>query len=324
MSVRLTRLLTATLLAVTAGVVSAPPASAATHPGGGGGGRSPERIELPAGFQPEGISSQGSTFFVGSRTDGAIYRGSLRTGKGEILVAGTPADPATDTPAGFAAGTEVDRRDRLWVAGGGTGVGTVYDTRSGKQLARFAFDTSGTAFINDVVVTRKAAYFTDSRYPVLYVVPLGRGSRIGEFTALPLTGALAVVPGATNLNGIETSPDGRTLLAVQSNTGKLYSIDPVSGVTTEVDLGGVSVANGDGLLREGRTLYVVQNRLNTIAQFTLNRSGTRGTLAELITSDQFDVPTTVTSYGKYLFAVNARFGNATPLTADYWVTRVPR
>ncbi len=312
MSVSLARLLTATLLAVGVGLL--PVTSAAAHPGGGGS--SPGRIELPAGFQPEGISSKGDTFFVGSRTDGAIYRGSLRSGSGDILVRGTTG--------GFAAGTEVDRRGRLWVAGGGTGLGTVYDTRSGEQLARFEFDISGTAFINDVVVTRHGAYFTDSAHDVLYVVPLGRHGALGKSRPLTLTGDLMVVDGEFNLNGIETTPDGRSLLAVQSNTGKLFSIDPATGVTAEVDLGGVSVAAGDGLLRLGRTLYVVQNQLNQIAKFTLNRAGSSGSLVELITSDQFAIPTTVTSAGRYLFAVNARFGVQDPLTAAYWVTRVPR
>ncbi len=318
MSVRLTRILLTGLLALTAAVAAAPVATAHPGGGGGGGGRFPERIELPAGFQPEGISSRGTTFYVGSRTDGAIYRGDLRSGAGAVLVPGTAG--------GFAAGTEVDDRGRLWVAGGATGTGTVYDAGSGAQLARFAFAPAGpTTFVNDVVVTRTAAYFTDSRQAVLYVVPLGKGRQQPDtFTALPLTGDLVVDPAVNNLNGIETTPDGRNLLAVQSNTGLLFTVDPKTGVTRTVDLGGVSVVNGDGLLREGRTLYVVQNRLNTIARFELNRAGTRGTLDALITSDQFDVPTTVTSKGRYLFAVNARFGVASPTTAEYWVTRVPR
>ncbi len=46
-------------------------------------------IALPNGFQPEGITTgKRHTFFVGSRATGAIYKGSLRTGKGEILVEG--------------------------------------------------------------------------------------------------------------------------------------------------------------------------------------------------------------------------------------------
>ena len=164
MSVRLSRVLLASLLALTAGVAAAPVAAAAPR----SDGNFPVRIDLPAGFSPEGISSRSTTFFVGSRADGAIYRGSLRTGEGGILVPGTEG--------GFAAGTEVDGH-RLWVAGGGTGTGTVYDTRTGDTLASFAFDTSGTSFLNDVVVTRDAAYYTDSRNDVLHVVPFrGRGT----------------------------------------------------------------------------------------------------------------------------------------------------
>ncbi|GAA2002469.1 hypothetical protein JL107_02005 [Nakamurella flavida] len=312
MRVRWVRVLTPVLLALTVGVVSAPVATA--HPGGGPG--RPTSIDLPAGFQPEGISSTGSTFFVGSRTDGAIYRGSLRTGEGAVLVPGTTG--------GFAAGTEVDSRQRLWVAGGSTGLGTVYDTRTGAELARYTFDGSGAAFINDVVVTERAAYFTDSRFPVVYVVALTGRSLPDSFSALPLTGAVQVVPGATNLNGIETTPDGKGLLVVQSNAGLLFRLDPRTGVTTPVDLGGVDVLNGDGLLRQGRTLYVVQNRLNRIAEFRLSRTGDRGELVRTITSPQFDVPTTVTRSGGSLWAVNARFGVESPLTAGYTVVPVPR
>ena len=43
------------------------------------------------------------------------------------------------------------------------------------------------------------------------------------------------------------------LLAVQTNTGKLFRINPRTGATREVDLGGASLANGDGLLLAGRS-----------------------------------------------------------------------
>src|SRR6187401_1049 len=46
----------------------------------------PEVISLPHGFMPEGISISGDQFFVGSRANGALYRGSLRTGQGAELV----------------------------------------------------------------------------------------------------------------------------------------------------------------------------------------------------------------------------------------------
>ena len=42
-----------------------------------------ERIDLPAGFFPEGIESgRGTSVFVGSLFDGAIWRGDVRTGSG--------------------------------------------------------------------------------------------------------------------------------------------------------------------------------------------------------------------------------------------------
>ncbi len=46
----------------------------------------PGRIDLPDGFQPEGVATAGEQFFVGSIPTGAVYRGSLRTGNGAVLV----------------------------------------------------------------------------------------------------------------------------------------------------------------------------------------------------------------------------------------------
>ena len=46
----------------------------------------PNRIELPDGFQPEGIAIAGQQFYVGSIPTGSVYRGDLRTGAGAVLV----------------------------------------------------------------------------------------------------------------------------------------------------------------------------------------------------------------------------------------------
>ena len=60
--------------------------------------RFPEVINLPNGFQPEGISTgRGTSFYVGSLFDGAIYRGDLRTGKGAVLVPGVDGRVAIST-----------------------------------------------------------------------------------------------------------------------------------------------------------------------------------------------------------------------------------
>jgi sugar lactone lactonase YvrE len=302
-----------TILMAAAVVLTGPAAQAA--PGKPPTGQSfPPLIVLPNGFAPEGISTgRGSSFYVGSLADGAIYRGDLRTGAGAVLVSGEAGRVAV--------GNEVDSRNRLFVAGGPTGFGRVYDARTGKLLKEYAFTAPGTGFVNDVVVTRDAAYFTDSNNPVLYVVPFGRGGKLGEMTTLPLTGALEYAEGF-NVNGIEASPDGRTLLVVQSNKGLLFSVSARTGEARQVDLGGYVLTNGDGLLRRGSTLYVVQNRLNQIAAFTLDRGYRSGTLTGTITDPDFQVPTTVAAFGSSLYAVNARFG--TPPTPDttYAVVRV--
>ncbi|MGI5506552.1 superoxide dismutase [Lentzea sp. CA-135723] len=267
----------------------------------------PTEFSLPNGWQPEGIAISGTTAFFGSRADGSIYAADLRTGTGKVLAKG-PGTPSL--------GMKVDERKRLWVAGGVGGDARVYDTRSGKLLATFQFATADT-FVNDVVLTEKSAWFTDSRKAVLYEVPLS----LKPHRTLPLTGDLVVTPGATNLNGIVTGLDGG-LIVVQSNTGKLFRIDPRSGKSTEINLNGQTLTNGDGLLREGRQLYVVQNRLNKVARYTLGRDG--ATLAAERTDARFDVPTTVAAFGKRLYLPNARFNTPPTPETTYTVVAVER
>ncbi len=302
-----------TLFAGAAGV-----AAAIALPGGtataGRGTAFPEVIGLPDGWQPEGIATgRGTAFYVGSLAHGGIYRGSLATGKGSTFVPGAAGKQAV--------GLEHDHRGRLWVAGGGGGGGTVYDAASGRVLAEYAF---GGAFVNDAVVTERAAYFTDSYQPVLYEVPLGRGGALPAQAAvrtIALTGGLAEADAFNN--GIEATPDGR-LLIVQMLADRLFSFNPRSGAATQVDLGGASVLQGDGLLRRGPYLYVVRNFFNVIAKFRLGPDLRTASLVEEITHPKFDIPATVAGFGGSLYAVNARFNLPAPAPTDtYTVVRVP-
>lgn len=287
----------------------ASPVSAANRPGH----RFPTSIALPDGWRPEGIAAgRGATFYVGSLASGAVYRGDFRTGRGAVFIPGREG--------GQAVGLEFDCWGRLWVCGGSTGGATVYDGATGSLLARYAF---GGAFVNDAVVTPRAAYFTDSYRPVLYSVPLGSAGRLPDQSAVrtvDLTGDLAQ-EGAFN-NGIEATPDGR-LLVVQMSAGRLISYDPRTGLGTQVDLGGASVLQGDGLLRRGRILYVVRNFAHVIAKFRLHDQLASAVLVEEITSPAFDIPATVTAFGPWLHAVNARFNieQPTPQTT-YNVIRI--
>ena len=64
----------------------------------------------------------------------------------------------------------------------------------------------------------------------------------------------------------------------------------------------------------GKTLYVVQNRLNQIGVISLSPDLSSGTVGVPITDPGFDVPTTAAMFGDSLYVVNARFG--TPPTPD--------
>jgi len=114
------------------------------------------------------------------------------------------------------------------------------------------------------------------------------------------------------------------LVAVQSNTGALYSIDPDTGEATRIDLGGATVVNGDGIYLEGRRLYVVQNRFNKIAVVQLDSRVTSGEVVDELTSENFDVPTTMTRFGHRFYLVNARFGTSGPEPAEYSMVAIPR
>ncbi|MCL4265317.1 MAG: superoxide dismutase [Anaerolineae bacterium] len=279
----------------------------------------PEIISLPDGFRPEGIvSGRPPNAYVGSLANGAIYHFNLLTGEGAILAPGQDGRVAV--------GLGYDKRtDYLFVSGGPTGTASVYDATSGAEVAVYQLTTTSPTFVNDVIVTRQAAYFTDSSQPVYYRLPLGPGGSLPEPTAvetIALSGDFVFVPGAFNSNGIEATPGGRWLLIVHSARGELYRVDPATGEATLVDLGGGALPNGDGLWLEGHTLYVVQNFLNQIAVVQLNSQYDAGTITDVITHPDFRIPTTVTGVGPYLFAVNARFDTPPTPDTEYEVVRV--
>ncbi|MGC5171299.1 SMP-30/gluconolactonase/LRE family protein [Microbacterium sp. DT81.1] len=309
------RTLTAAALTGLLAVSSANAAYAAGSPPGGGAVE--DLIDLPDGFQPEGIAiDRRGTAYLGSLSDGDIYAADLRTGEGEVISEG---------PGTASAGLKVDRFGRLFVSGGPSGTARVIDSATGEVLATYQLAT-GAAFINDVVVTRDGAWFTNSQAAELYLLPIGPSGDLpdpDDIVTLPLTGQWVQQAGF-NANGIAETTDKKALLVIQSATGTLFRVDPDRGDATVVDLGGTSLRFGDGLLVVGRTLYVVQNRLNQVAVIRLDAHGTSGSLVETLTSEDFDVPTTLAAYGSSLFLPNARFGSPPATGTDDDVVRIDR
>ncbi len=306
------------LLALLALALVAAPASLAHKSHGKKHGNSvKQRIALPNGFQPEGIASTGGKdLYVGSIPTGAIWKGSARTGTGAVLV--PPHEGRS------AIGIKVER-GLIFVAGGATGDAYVYNAKTGADVARYDLAPEGAnTFVNDLVVTNKAVYFTDSRLQQMYVLPLGKKGALpaqAEVKTVPLTGDIVYETG-NNANGIEWT--GRWLIIGQGNTGKLFRVDPATGATDEIELtgGDGNVLNADGLLLRGHTLYVVQNRLNKIAVVRLSKKYGSGTIKRYLTDPDFAVPTTITIAAGRLFAVNARFGTPPGPDVEYWIAKV--
>lgn len=342
------RLLLLALVITLVAALSVPPVAA--RPAGHADGRDhrpalgrqllPETIELTSeataesGFQAEGIVARGATAWAGSLATGTIVTANLVTGEVRTLVG------SADGPA---VGLALDRRGRLWVAGGPAGTTRVYDARSGELVADISLPTGPATFVNDVTVTRDAAYLTDSFAAVIYRVPLDRGGRIGDAEALPLGGefALAETEGAFNANGIVARGSGRfTQLIIAQSTdptdldgSALYSVpaapDAERLVAQRIALQG-DVSNADGLALRGRTLYVVENFANQVARVRLSWNLERGVVVDRITDDDFATPTTATLALGALYVVNARFaelpiggGNADPAELAYEIVRAP-
>lgn len=265
----------------------------------------PETFPVPPGSQPEGIASgKGTTLYVGSRANGSVYRADARTGRGAVLVPGRPGERG-------AYGLK-RAGGKLYVAGGPFGTGYVYDAQTGGDVAQHDFDGG---FVNDVTVTHRAAYFTDSQKAVLYVVPRDGGPP----STLPLGGEWEQLEGF-NANGIAATPDGGTLIVVNSTTGKLFAVDARTGAARLIDA--PPVVNGDGILLAGPLLFVVQNQDNKVAVILLDQRLRRGVRLAELTDPDFDVPTTIARIGFKLYAINARF--STPPTPDtvYEVVKV--
>lgn len=285
----------------------------------------PASLPLPDDFSPEGIAiGTGNTFYAGSLKDGDIYRGDLRTGEGAVFI---------DAPPGRISVGMNDEQNfhRLWVAGGPTGHGYVYNTLSGAPVADLVL---GAGFINDVVVTRDGAYFTDSANPVLYKVPIAPDGQIGTPQTIALSGPAATISGQFNLNGITATPNGEVLIVAHSGLGAMFTVDPATGSSRTIEITGGAITPGtpDGILLDGKTLWVVENFAERLVKVQLNSDLTSGQITAAVTNELFRIPTTVADRGNRLAIVNARFdqglppplGTGVPPGTDYDVVQIQK
>ena len=291
----------------------------------------PDLIDLPIGFEPEGIElGRGHDFFAGafsfssflgplagqthptSPFAGAIYKGDLHTGKGEILV-----EPTGRPIAGLSYDARTDNiyaavGDSTTLGGDRTNAGVViYNGTSGDKVGEIIFgDGIG---VNDILVTKSAVFATDSfsTQSEIYKIPLENGGRL---PSLPVFEIVELTePGVARLNGLVGSFDGNDLVVINDDSGLLYHVDTESGAATVIDVQGeqTTFKSGDGLYLSGRTLYIMQNQVSSpdelgkIAVVQLSGDLSKGTFVKDIVSGDFRTPTTITGFGDSIYAINS-------------------
>ena len=262
---------------------------------------------------PEGVAYQASTgdFFVSSTTDGTILRGNVKGNAAQVFLAGG-ADGRTS-----ATGLKVDGLGRLFVSGGGTGGMFVYNIADSKLLANFSTGKTPT-FINDVAIAPNGdAFFTDSQNPTLYRVFTNANGALTNEAWLDFTNTPLQYQTGFNLNGIAVTADGKYVIVVQSNTGRLWRISTATKEIFDINLNGQTVTNGDGILLDGQTLYVVRNQQGLIVKIQLAADFGSGTVVSSTGNSALAYPTTIAKVDNRLLAVNSQFDkrgdNVTPV-----------
>jgi Cu-Zn family superoxide dismutase len=254
---------------------------------------------LPESTQfPEGIGADQRTgwVYVSAQPNGAIARVNPRNGRSEQFLA-----PGTDGLV-RGNGVKVDRRG-VWIAGGQGGATYLFDTERARLIQKWALPATG--FPNDLVVTGRGTYVTDSWDPVLWRVRLG--VREAEPWLDLTTTPIVYTPGSVNLNGIVATPGERYVIVVHSLQGSLWRIDTRTKEVVKIDLGTESIPAADGLYLKGRTLWAAQNRFGVIAKLRLSESYASAKVLSRTGDTTFRYPTTVDVLDGRMLVVNSQF-----------------
>jgi hypothetical protein len=316
------------------------------------------RIALPAGWSQEGVAVDRNTYYIGNTNTGEIFAGDLRTGIGHTLVPGiapTPGPPTVINKSAY--GIFPDKHGRLWVAGGPTGNAYVYDQDTGQLLQTYKLEPANPSRINDVYVTKDAAYFTcgslvcpgataiyrvaiGDHHELLPGLPAPQAGVVTKIQLPAITAALPSPPSRDGLNGIRGWDHDRRLIVGQTGTGKLWAVDldtvavdqatgQTTATATEIPLVNEAgepelVRGNDGMIRSGKMVYVVAGTDSWISAIRPEKDLSSGTVLAHLGSDEHPLrgPQTMDfADGKKLIYVLARDGSV-PTSNLSGLTRV--
>jgi len=279
----------ALLLALLAALVIAAPATAL-----------PSEYILPGeDVFPEGVTVRPGTdqFFVTSTSSGTVFRGTFGKSRTKVFLPGGEDRPLAN---GITA-----TRDHLIVAGSLSNRVYIYDIDTRRLIRRYSTGEGG--LINDVTVAPNGdAYATDSSRGLLFRLPASsfERRRPGTKALLPFV-RFETTPLELYSNGLV--PAGRRyMLVVSTSTGALVRVDLKTRQIRAVQVTGGELPVGDGMARDGRTLYVV-NSISRVSQLKLSANWLKARVVRQITSPRFRFPTTVAIAGGRLLVVNSQF-----------------
>jgi hypothetical protein len=264
---------------------------------------------------PEGIARQQGTpyFYVGSTSDGTIYRGDVHQNATQVFLPGGQDGRVS------VAGVKTDRAGRLIVAGGATGKVFVFDTRTRALLHVFGTGRSD-VFLNDVALAPNGdAYISDSIHPALWHITAAQlRSRTVQQplrVGVDLSRSPMVYNDGFNGNGLVVTENGRYVLLADYNDYAFYRIDLRTHQVRPIDLGGAKGVSGDGLLLRGHTLTAVtelDHPEGQISVLKLSHDYTRAKLVRTVHGHRMHSPSTAAFDGRDLLIVNFQFQIANP------------
>ncbi len=259
---------------------------------------------------PEGIAydTRRGLLFTGSAATGNIYAINARSAQTSLFSKGGALGRAS------ALGLKVDSQGRLWVAGGATGTVSILSP-DGAPVATLMTPPSPNGYLNDLTPTPDGSvYVTDSARPVLWRVrPMPDPSELKIEPWLDLGQTPIKYGPGINLNGIVATPDGHYLLSVQLNTGELWRIDTRSKAVKKVMDG---LTHGDGLLLDGRTLYVARNADQVVSKVQLSADYASGQLMLEEPARGLRYPSTLVMIGGDLVSTQSQLDKLTGGTPE--------
>jgi Cu-Zn family superoxide dismutase len=288
-----------------------------------------EKYDLPADITfPEGIAydAAADAIYTASALTGALVRVDLKSKTSESVAAAgvlVPGGLTKTFPAVL--GMKLDSRNRLWIAGGRSGKFFIVDSRSGTVIKQLDAPDPAKSLINDVALIGTTGYFTDTRVPTLWRIE-AKGDAIGSLEPwLDFSGTPLQYYEGANLNGITATPDGQSLIVAQMGKGLLYRIDVKTKAVTPIDTGGADLTGADGLVLDGRTLYVVRQTAVEIATVRLTEDLTKGTVVGRFKDPSLAWPATAVKVGDRLLVVNTQFNvrNDKKETVPFTIAAVP-